>query len=288
MNPNFKPMLAGTLEDWDALRFPLLATPKLDGIRCVVVEGVPLTRSLKPVPNKFITALLRGLPSLDGELTVGTTFQSSTSGVMSEDGEPDFTYTVFDTIDDTRSYRARMGMLKVYMSVFESKHIRPLYPVEVFNRKELEAICANHLERGYEGTMIRTPTGPYKYGRSTEREGHLLKIKPMEDAEATILGFEEQLHNTNEATRNALGRLERSSHKAGKVGKGTLGKILVSNSRFGEFAIGTGFDDTLRAKIWANPRHYLGRTVKFKYQNFGIKDKPRLPVFLGFRDARDL
>ena len=289
MNPDFKPMLAGTLHDWDALTYPQLATPKLDGIRCVIRDGVPLTRSLKPVPNRYITSLLRGYPSFDGELTCGRTFQSSTSAIMSEDGEPDFTYTIFDLSEPPDvMYRQRMGQLHIAESVFAARHLRFLYPVEVHSRRELEDLCARHLEWGYEGTMIRTPSGLYKYGRSTEREGWLLKIKPMEDAEATIIGFEEQYRNTNAATRNALGRLERSSHQAGLVAKGTLGKILVTNKQFGDFSIGTGFDDALRSELWAHPKQYLGRKVKFKYQNYGIKDKPRLPVFLGFRDARDL
>lgn len=284
----FKPMLAGTVRDLSTLRFPMLATPKLDGIRCVTPRGEALSRSLKPIPNQYIAATLRGAARLDGELTVGDTFQSSTSGVMSEDGEPDFTYTVFDYISEGVPYETRMEILKTCEKVYGGPRLKFLYPEKVPTLEALEAIAARHLEQGYEGTMLRTPDGPYKFGRSTEREGWLLKLKPMEDEEAVVIGFEEQLHNTNAATRNALGRLERSSHKAGKVGKDTLGKLLLASKKWGEFAVGTGFDDALRAKIWANQKAYLGKTVKFKYQNFGIKDKPRLPVFLGFRDARDL
>ena len=34
-----KPMLAETCEELDSLTFPVLATPKLDGIRCLMVKG---------------------------------------------------------------------------------------------------------------------------------------------------------------------------------------------------------------------------------------------------------
>lgn len=281
-------MLAGTCHDRAALRFPQYATPKLDGIRCLIRNGEAITRSLKPIPNRFIAAKLRGLPAFDGELTVGTNFQQSTSAIMSEDGEPDFTYTVFDVVAPDRPYLERMGMMREYAHVFAEPFIQWLQPARVNTADELTALVDQHLTAGYEGTMLRTGDGPYKYGRSTEREGWLLKLKPMEDAEATIIGFEEQEHNTNVATRNALGRLERTSHKAGKVGKNTLGLLVVTNAQFGEFRVGTGFDDALRAKIWHNQRSYLGSTIKFRYQNFGIKDKPRIPVFLGFRDVRDL
>ena len=41
-----KPMLAGKCDCPEALRFPVLATPKLDGIRCLKIAGQALTRSL--------------------------------------------------------------------------------------------------------------------------------------------------------------------------------------------------------------------------------------------------
>ena len=139
------------------------------------------------------------------------------------------------------------------------------------------------LEAGYEGVMIRDPNGPYKNGRSTEKEGFLLKLKRFEDAEATILGFEERQHNGNEKDDSG----KRTTHKAGKTGLGTLGaiKVMGLNGIYKGvlFDIGTGFDDAQRADIWRNLDVFQGRTVKFKYFPSGSKDKPRFPVFLAFR-----
>ena len=92
--------------------------------------------------------------------------------------------------------------------------------------------------------------------------------------------------NGNEATINELGRTKRSSHAAGKTGRGDLGAILV---RFGEieFSIGTGFNDAERDTVWNNQSDYLGRLAKFKYFPIGVKEAPRHPVFLGWRDASD-
>jgi DNA ligase-1 len=53
------------------------------------------------------------------------------------------------------------------------------------------------------------------------------------------------------------------------------------------FNIGTGFDDFTRANIWAKRDEFNGRSVKFKFQAIGTVDKPRIPVFLGFRHAED-
>ena len=46
----FKPLLASPA-DLSTLRFPVLASPKLDGVRAIVKDGVVLSRSLKKIPN---------------------------------------------------------------------------------------------------------------------------------------------------------------------------------------------------------------------------------------------
>ena len=96
-----KPMLAA--KTCTEYRFPLLGSPKLDGIRCLVVDGVVVGRSLKPIPNAYVQEQF-GKPEFegfDGELIVGSPvgdgcFQRTSSGVMSEDGTPDVSYHVFD------------------------------------------------------------------------------------------------------------------------------------------------------------------------------------------------
>ena len=151
------------------------------------------------------------------------------------------------------------------------------------------ALEERYLADGYEGVMLRSLQGIYKFGRATKKEGALLKLKRFADSEATILGLIEQMHNTNESTINALGLKERSSHKANLVGKDTLGALSVRDVTTGvEFEIGTGFDDAERAKIWAHKDAYIGKLVKYKYFPSGSKDKPRFPVYQGIRDPRDM
>ena len=53
-----------------------------------------------------------------------------------------------------------------------------------------------------------------------------------------------------------------------------------------EFEIGTGFDDTTRADLWARRADLIGQSVTFKYQGIGSLGAPRFPVFRGIR--RDL
>jgi DNA ligase-1 len=123
----------------------------------------------------------------------------------------------------------------------------------------------------------------------------LLKLKRFMDSEAVVVGFEEQMENTNEKTVDELGHSKRSKHQAGMVGKDTLGKFLVQevgNTPWNglEFAIGTGDGLTadLRQHIWDNREEYLGKIITHKYQPHGTKDLPRIPVWKGFRDPGDI
>lgn len=282
----FRPMLA-TDADLDKLRYSLLASPKLDGIRAVVRDGVVYSRSNKPIPNKYVQSLFSQYEHYDGELIVGEptahdVYRQTTSGVMSADGEPDVRFFVFDHVSSISSpYRHRATKLST------AKHLILHEQKEIFDLEQLLAYEQDCLDEGYEGLILRDPSAPYKMGRSTAREGYLLKLKRMKTDEATIVGFIEREHNGNVAAINELGQTKRSSHKANKSGRGDLGALVC---RLGdvEFNIGTGFTDTERADIWADKDKYLGKLVSFNHFPIGSYDKPRHPSFKGLRNPIDL
>lgn len=296
---SFRPMLASPA-DLDKLRFPLMASPKLDGIRCSIVDNRALSRTLKPIPNKHICSLLNNtllLDGLDGELIVGSptdkdVYRNTTSGVMAHAGEPEFTYWVFDVHDRPSAYFDRLGF--VMETIDRIQQVDVLRPrIQLLEQKLIagpEALLAyeeKQIELGYEGIILRDPKAHYKYGRSTTKEGYLLKVKRFEDSEAEVIGVVEEMHNGNAAEVNELGRTKRSSAKAGKTGKNTMGTLVCRDIKSGvEFEIGTGFTAADRVKLWAEPP--IGQLVKYKFFPVGVKDKPRHPVFLGFRDRRDL
>jgi DNA ligase-1 len=283
-------MLSATLEDTSSVRWPVLCSPKLDGIRCLMNGRTPMTRNGKPIPNKAIRDTLYGLnlPAFDGELVVGSPkakdcYRVTNSGVMSHDGEPDWVLWVFDLIGDG-PFEDRLAMAKKLVSRVGHKRIRFVTHVLVKDEEQLLEYEKNHLLAGYEGVMGRSLGGTYKQGRSTLREGMLWKLKRFSDGEAKIVGFDEQMHNANEAKRNIFGRTERSSHKENMVPKGTLGALKVVDTESGvDFDIGTGFTDEERALIWANRDSWMGVTVKYKSMTVGVKDRPRHPVYLGLR-----
>lgn len=279
-------LMLASATDGTNLKYPLLASPKIDGIRAVVLGWTVYSRNMKPIPNAHVQALFGRpeLDGLDGELVVGApygndVFRRTTSGVMAKEGAPDVTFFVFDRVGPG-PYRERLASVEG----LRFENVRVLAHKVIETEPELGRFEEHWLEQGYEGVMLRDPLGPYKHGRSTLREGLLLKLKRFSDAEATVLGWEEQMENTNEAIRNAAGRLERSSAKAGKVGKGVLGALRVHCLETGaEFHVGTGFTDEDRASLWAERESLEGRTIRYRFFAQGSKDKPRFPVFAGFR-----
>jgi DNA ligase-1 len=284
-----KPMLA--CDASKELNFPLRASPKLDGIRCLIIDGIAVSRNLKPIRNKYIQSIIgkNKYNGLDGELIVGSptahdVYRQTSSGVMSEDGEPEFIYFIFDKWDRKVIYEKLIGLEK-----YESTHVKVLKDYFIKDKEQLDLYEDKCLKEGYEGLILRSFDSPYKFGRATAKEGYLMKLKRFSDSEAEIIGFEERMHNANEATKDALGHTQRSQHKENLVPMNTLGALIVKTLDTGiEFKIGTGFDDSIRKSIWETKSKLLGELVKFKHFEIGVKEAPRFPVFLGFRDRNDL
>jgi DNA ligase-1 len=290
-----KPLLAATLEDILTLQFPLLATPKLDGIRCLRIGPKAVSRKFIDIPNHHIREwLIANIPDgMDGEIVCpGKTFNETQSLVMSEDGTPEFVYFIFDYVryNIKAPYSERCDDLSEWMrSAGSMVNVIVLIPTLITSLEELVAYEALNIEQGFEGTMLRKPEGAYKCGRSTLKECILLKWKRMETAEAFVIGFVEQMENQNVKTKDNLGNSKRSKKKEHMVPKGTLGTLLVQDVDTGRpFGVGTGFSDELRQWIWDNQSTYIGKTLTYQYQPHGTKDKPRIPSFKGFRDTRDI
>lgn len=285
-----KPLLSATFDQAKA-RFPYIATPKIDGIRFLMVDGVAVSRTFKPIRNKHIQALLGAhLPDgIDGELTAGDTFQDCSSGIMSIDGEPDFEVWVFDYVRPERAeilpYQQRLAELPSLDVPFQLEVLTGQFVQDAAALNAYEARC---LEQGFEGVMVRDPNGTYKFGRATAKENIIAKVKRFEDAEAVLVSIEEKLSNQNVAEQDAFGHTKRSTCAAGMVPTGVAGTLAVRDAEGREFGVGSGLNGKLREEIWSNQEQYIGKLVKYKYFPQGIKELPRHPVFLGFRDPDDL
>lgn len=310
---NKRPMTASSFDiDSQVLDYPVIASEKIDGVRMFVHDGVGYSRSLKPLPNKslqrFIHENSESLEGLDGELIVGDdptkegVFNETSSAVRSVNSDSYFIFFVFDDRSNPNlPYKDRLDSVMCrtvdYKPVF-SRNVELEYCTSVYiqNKEELLNYLNKALTKGFEGVMIRDPKGPYKFGRSTLREKLLLKIKPFEDSEGIIIGFEEMFHNENDPTTSPIGTQVRSTHKNNMKPSGMLGNLIVNLPEFRvPVKVGSGLTQSLRKEIWDNINTYLGKYVKIRYTTFGAKktdisclNSPRHPVFLGFREEFDM
>src|SRR5262245_35069587 len=97
-------MLSGVCPaDLSELRYPVLVSPKLDGVRAIRLGNRLVSRTLKDIPNKYVRNwCIEHLPEgLDGELLLRdwtAPFSDVSSAIMSIEGEPDFVFAAFDVL----------------------------------------------------------------------------------------------------------------------------------------------------------------------------------------------
>lgn len=304
MSKLFKPMLAPNevpSDEFLVTRLPLLASYKLDGIRCTIQENELKSRSLKPIPNKFLQAKFGSLPpGVDGELVQGIkqdneTFKRSHKIVMKGDRPLDFfgdtvRLHVFDRFDENMGFRFRQLATESLVN-YEGVIVVKQTLVESMN--DLSAFEKQALGLGYEGVMLRSIDGPYKQGRATLNQGWLMKLKRYVDAEAKILSCFEEMENQNEEFTNELGRTARASNQENKVGKNQLGgfNVVGINGAYKdvEFRVSSSsIDHETRKNLWKGEVPLEGQILTYKYFPIGSDERPRAPVFKGFRSAEDM
>ena len=315
------------LQNLKNVTYPVLATPKLDGIRCVTLPGAlvplptplgqqselrpmdhiskPVCRSLKEVPNDHIRDTLATLPpGFDGEIMTYSerdlfdgiirprAFNDIQSDVMAHAGHPNFKFHVFDMLDPNIhedgpriNYEDRVRNLE---SAKMPDFVVKVLPTVCRNIEELQDFMSQCIRDGHEGVCFRRSMHcPYKFGRSTLREGWLVKWKLFETSEATIIGFEEEMHNNNPAAKNLVGNLARPSHQENMIPKNRLGSFICQVGDV-QFKIGTGFTADMRIEFWNQRESLLGKLVTFRSQGHGAKTAPRIPVFVGIRSKIDM
>ena len=283
----FKPLLSATLEDPLRLVWPVMVSPKLDGLRCIIKDGRALSRNLKPFRNKYVQESLRGLPDgLDGELIVGEPNRGNVlgrtqSGIMATDGTPDFTFHVFDTFDrpeDPFFVRHALLLNVVHAQIKVVPHTK-LWGIEAFIEYEKDIV-----DNGYEGVMIRGTHGRYKFGRATHNDQLLWKFKRFRDGEALVTGIEEGVTNTNEQTRDALGASKRSHHQDGMLPAGRVGTILATDEATGQQLRISPGEMTAEDRIyyWEHQSEIIGHRITFKTFDYGALNVPRFTTFKAF------
>jgi DNA ligase 1 len=207
-------------------------------------------------PDYFLAELPRDIV-LDGELWIGHgKFEETMSIVRSEtpdDRWKTIRYMVFDAPHVKGTFEERMHFLRANI-LEENRFVRVVAQERCQGVTQLLAERDRLVREGAEGLMLRKPESAYEPGRSPT----LLKVKPYDDAEATVIG-----------------------HEAGE-GKyaGKLGALRVRTDDGREFSVGTGLTDADRE----SPPP-VGTVITYRFQGLTAKGLPRFPSY--FRIRRD-
>ena len=310
-----KPMLASDFDE-KKLRFPLMAQPKIDGVRGLNLTGALTGRSLKAHANVYTTGFFSKdeYLGLDGEMAAGAITdqelcRNTTSALNSIKGEPYVHWYAFDlllpaTLD--MPYQARYTALQAHMDLMHStgrcNRVTVVPSHHCKNLEDLLQLESAWLDQGYEGAIIRDPMGAYKQGRSTVREGGLLRIKRFMEEDALVLSVVEGQVNGNEAKTNELGRTERSSHQENMTPNGMVGTLIcrvlkdVPDARTGAILLSAGQEITVsagsmpheeRVKYFKEQDLIVGERISFRFFPKGIKNKPRFPTYKSIRSRCD-
>jgi DNA ligase-1 len=292
-------MLASDL-DLSKAKYPVVVEPKSDGCRLLHITGKATGRSLKPYKNKHTTAKFSAAcyAGFDGEAFVGlnpyaqSLCRDTTSALNTITGEPIISWMVFDYLtEDTINlpYIERLEALREYLSVTSCPSVFIVPWKLVHNEEELLAFEKECLERGAEGIIIRDPQGMYKQGRSTVKEGGLLRLKRFADEEAVVVGVIEGKSNQNEAKTNELGHTERSTHQENMIPNGEVGTLLCQIGNGEVFKVSPGCMTQEECLYYfQNQDKLMGRTITFSHFPHGRKDAYRFATFKNFRAAEDM
>lgn len=262
----FSPMLAASVADAGPLRFPLRASPKLDGIRLSITERGPVTRGGGLLPNERARAYLDRpeLRGLDGELTWGDPIaadvvQRSISAGMSKRGpapERGLSFWVFDSFNNPAAPfadRCREAARAVNRAALAHVHLVPQTIVRT--QAQLDALEARFLELGFEGVVLRRPDAPYIFGRVEPRSQALLKLKQRQFATGEIVGV----------VRKAAGGIA----------------LRVTYPDYSDpFEIPVYGRDA-RALATADSAEIIGQRARFTRLRGSWKRAPRSPLFVG-------
>ncbi len=231
-----------------------LVSEKLDGVRAVWDGKVLRFRSGRMIaaPTWF-TAKLPKEP-LDGELWVGRGQFDVLSGIVRKAKPVDvewqkINYMVFELPAGSGSFKDRALAIESIVNATAWSQLQAVEQMTIANRATLQAKLDDVVLAGGEGLMLHLANAPLTTGRSDA----LLKLKPLNDAEATVVGY-------------IVGK--------GKY-TGMTGALVVKSANGQRFNLGMGLSDAQRKSPPA-----IGSKVTYTYRDVTPSGKPRFASFL--------
>ena len=235
-----------------------LVSEKYDGVRAVWNGRVLRFRSGRPVAAPaWFTARLPKRP-LDGELWLGRReFDALSAAVRRQAPRDDewrqMRYMVFDLPHAPGPFAARAVAIESLAHDLDWPSLQAAPQATLADRAELQRRLEAMVAGGGEGLMLHRADAAYRPGRNAA----LLKLKPLHDAEAVVVG-----------------------HVAGR-GKhlGRMGALRLRTDEGADFLVGTGFSDAERE----DPPP-LGSVVTFSHRGSTAAGVPRFASYLRVRE----
>ncbi len=236
-----------------------LVSEKYDGARAVWDGRWLRFRSGRPVAAPpWFSERLPATP-LDGELWLGRgRFDALSAAVRRQLPRDDewrqIRYMVFDLPGAAGAFSARASMIENLVRQLRWTQLQAVPQASVSDHSELQRRLDAVVRAGGEGLMLHRADAAYVTGRSPL----LLKLKPLHDAEARVVG-----------------------HVAGRGRHaGRLGALHVRTAQGIEFLVGTGFSDAERE----SPPP-VGAWVTYTYRGTTAAGVPRFASFLRRREV---
>lgn len=234
-----------------------LISEKLDGVRAHWDGRTLRFRSGRgvPAPGWFLARLPE--QALDGELWAGRGQFEKVSGwvrreVPLDDEWRQVRFMVFELPGHPGDFTARARAIEVLVARVAWPQLQAVRQFALPDRAALQRELDRVVSEGGEGLMLHRADAPYLTGRSDA----LLKLKPVDDAEAVVI-----------------------AHQPGRGRhQGRLGALVVRRADGQVFRIGTGFTDAVRE----SPPP-VGSTVTYTFHGLTRKGLPRFPSYWRLR-----
>lgn len=272
------PMLAKSYDEYcEKLKYPCYVQPKLDGIRCIAkkMDGLITLYSRKGKPILFMEHIVKYLEiileegeMLDGELYSHTIdFQTITS-IVRQQTEPheliaEIKYHIYDYPTENTPFAERLKILQEKYEQYQNNlmDIDSIELVETQIVNDEEDIDAFHQQMrmvGYEGTMVRSTDGLYRF---KYRSPDLLKYKDFVDEEFQITGIRED---------------------TGPNGDECIFECITAEGL--SFNARSKGESDYRKKLIADKLNIIGKLLTVKFQEKTNDGVPRFPVGKVIRD----
>jgi DNA ligase-1 len=256
----------------------IYSSPKMDGMRAVSWDKQLWSRGGHDIPTvphivATIDKYFENKYVFDGELWFpgDTKFEDFISIVKRSNPSVDSNSVIFNVFDVMykeewdlqqcdRILSERLKMLNDTIGTLNHPHL-VVVDHQLLNSFELVTSKYNeHLEMGFEGSMLKDPNGRYVFKKSWD----WIKIKPEEDEEFKCVGIQEGRDGTNFISM--------------------VGSLVLQHPNGEQFNCGSGLSLAKRKEFWNDPTKVIGKLITVKFQEKYQSGIPRFPIYKATRD----